>query len=464
MLQRMGGRSRELSVAASVEASVSSPLMTTHARRLLALLGVLLDGVARDDLSALVPGDFLAAASVLALLGLAFDEGRRLRMLSPVREHIAAMHPPDRADLARAVKHYTHLAATAGRQVGRSGGADATARLQPDTGNIAAMLKQAADDGRISHLADGICGMVRYWRYTGSAQPALVSLAMDVIRTHGQNEQRARAWLAFGDLALDRSDYDIAANRYEQALEWYQEDGNLVGQAGCFQSLGALARARSDHSAARSQYERALQLYQQVGEIFSEAECVQGLADIALDISDHRTARTQYKNALLLYQRVDQVDGQANCIKGMGDIALRRSEHVAARAQYESALMLCQEAKDVVGQAKCIQGLGDIELELSDYPRAQTQYESALELYQRAGAVRGEAGCILRLGDVALAQADHEAARVQYERALTLDQRTGNVGGEASGLQGLGDIALLRSDYDTAGLPCSCAALVRASW
>lgn len=450
MLERMGGRSRELSVPVSVEASINSPLMTSDGRRLSALLGVLLDGVARCDVGTLMPASGLAAASVLTLLGLAFDEGTRLRVLSPVREHIAATHLPDRADLTRAVEHYTHLAATAGDQVGRSGGGDATARLQPETGNIAAMLKQAADDGRIGQLVDGIRGMVRYWRYTGSAQLALVSFAMDVILARGQNKQRARAWLAFGDLALDRSDYDIATSRYEQALDWYREDGDLIGQACCFQSLGELARARSDHSTARSQYEQALQLYQQVGDVLSEAQCIRGLADIALDRSDHQAAGAQYRKALTLYQRVGQLDGEANCIKGIGDIALRRSDHVAARTQYESALALCQKAGDIVGEAKRIQGLGDIALERSDYQLARTKYESALASYQRAGAVRGEAGCILRLGDVALAQADHDAARLQYERALTLDQDTGNVVGEASGLQGLGDIALSESDYETA--------------
>ena len=63
MLQRMGGERRELSVAVSVEASVTAPLMTAEAEQLLGLLGVLPDGVAREDLTALLPGSGLAAAA-----------------------------------------------------------------------------------------------------------------------------------------------------------------------------------------------------------------------------------------------------------------------------------------------------------------------------------------------------------------------------------------------------------------
>ena len=106
MLARMGGARRELSVAVSVEASVTAPLMTTPATRLLSLLGVLPDGIAREDLAVLLPGAGLGAAAVLRQLGLAFGEGDRLRTLAPVREHIAAAHPPEPGELDQAVGHY----------------------------------------------------------------------------------------------------------------------------------------------------------------------------------------------------------------------------------------------------------------------------------------------------------------------------------------------------------------------
>ena len=165
MLARMGGARRELSVAVSVEASVTAPLMTAPARRLLSLLGVLPDGVAREDLTALLPEAGLAAAAVLRQLGLAFGEGDRLRTLAPVREHIAAAHPPEPADLDRAVGHYAQLAATTGSQVGGRDGARAVARLQAETGNIAAMLERAAADGRIDELA----GSCTAWPSTGGS-------------------------------------------------------------------------------------------------------------------------------------------------------------------------------------------------------------------------------------------------------------------------------------------------------
>ena len=171
MLARMGGATRELSVAVSVETSISSPLMTAPGRRLLGLLGALPDGIARDDLTELLPDDGLAAAAVLRQLGLAFGESDRLRTLAPVREHVAATYPPKAVDLDQAISHYVQLASTTGKHVGRSEGAQAAVRLQADTGNIATMLERAAADGRIDEVADALDGLVQYWSTPALSSP-----------------------------------------------------------------------------------------------------------------------------------------------------------------------------------------------------------------------------------------------------------------------------------------------------
>ena len=93
MLQRLGGASRELSVAVSIEASIAMPLMTGPAWRLLSLLGVLPDGIAREDLTELLPDSPLAATAVLRQLGLVFDE---VGLLEPWPRSANTSPPPTR--------------------------------------------------------------------------------------------------------------------------------------------------------------------------------------------------------------------------------------------------------------------------------------------------------------------------------------------------------------------------------
>jgi tetratricopeptide (TPR) repeat protein len=450
MLARLGGARRELSVAVSVEASVTAPLMTAPAARLLSLLGVLPDGIARDDLAALLPRVGLGAAAVLRQHGLAFDEGDRLRTLAPVREHVAATHPPDPGDLDRTISHYARLAAVTGGQVGGSGGAQAAARLRAETGNIAAMLERAAADGRIDELADGMYGLVEYWRFAAFAQPALVNTAEHAIEVHGTTVQQAQMWGALGDLAYAMADLDGARARFERALPLYQQVGDAAGQANCIKGLGDLARARSDYDSARACYERALPLYQQAGDVYGEASCIRRLGDIAQYRFDLDGARACYERALPLYQQAGGVVGEASCIRGLGYIARARSDLDDARASYERALALYQQAGDVVGQASCINGLGDVALDRSDHDDARARYEQALTLCQQAGRVRGQADCIKGLGDLAKARSDLDDAQAGYERALALYQQAGELRGQAECIKGLGDVALDRTDHDDA--------------
>jgi hypothetical protein len=104
------------------------------------LLGVLPDGVAQQDLRALLPGVGPGAARVLAQLELSYFEGGRLRMLAPVRDYVETVYPPAADDLARAMEHYRELAKTEGPKPGRPGGAEAVARLAPEVANLDAMI------------------------------------------------------------------------------------------------------------------------------------------------------------------------------------------------------------------------------------------------------------------------------------------------------------------------------------
>lgn len=450
MLERMGGARRELSVAVSAEISISSPRTSPSARRQLALLGVLPDGISHADLAVMLPDIGLAAAAELRQLALAFDDGERLRVLAPIREYVAANHEPDGADLTMAIGHYAQLAARIGRKVGRADGADAIAMLQAENGNITAMLELAAAQRRTDDLATAIRGLVEFWKLTGQDQPDLASIARDVISATGTPQQRADICYAVASLAMERSDPDTVRARYETALALYQQAGDVLGQAKCIRGLGDIALQRSDHEAARVSYERAIDLYRQAGSTVGEVNCIKSLGDIALARSDLRTASTRYEEAIERYRQVGDVLGEANSVRSLGDIALRRSDLTTAATRYEAALALHRQAGDLLGQANCVRNLGDIALRWSDLLAATTRYETALALHQRIRDVLGEANCYLSLAHVALARPDLGAALALCERALPLYSQSGSVIGQANCARTLGDIALRDSDGDAA--------------
>jgi hypothetical protein len=110
MLKRGKGDQRLLNFAVSLELSITSPRMTDSARRLLTMLGLLPNGIARGDLNTLLPDCGHAAGATLRQVALAFDETGRLRCLAPIREHVSAFHPPSADDfIILATYHHEQL-------------------------------------------------------------------------------------------------------------------------------------------------------------------------------------------------------------------------------------------------------------------------------------------------------------------------------------------------------------------
>ncbi len=446
VLRRAGGRTREVSLDASVELSLQSPRMTQCGERLASLLAQLPGGIAPEDLGALLGGEGATAAAELRRTGLAAPDVARLRLLAPIREVLRRLRPPQPEDHLRLVAHFLELARL-GKRVGAEGGAGVARRLETELGNLEAILASALEAPDPEPAIAAALDLGRFQRFTGLGGSALLDQAASAA---GSVLLQAQCLRARADLALARSDHDGARSRYEEALPLFRRVGDVLGEANCIQSLGDIAQRRSDHDGARSRYEEALPLYRRVGSVLGEANCIQSLGDIALRRSDHDGAQSRYEEALPLYRRVGDVLGEANCIQRLGDIALRRSDHDGAQSRYEEALPLYRRVGDVLGEANCIKSLGDIAQRRSDHDGARSRYEEALPLFRRVGDVLGEANCIQSLGDIALRRSDHDGARSRYEEALPLYRRVGSVLGEANCIQSLGDIALERSDHDGA--------------
>ncbi|HET8797312.1 MAG TPA: tetratricopeptide repeat protein, partial [Thermoanaerobaculia bacterium] len=405
-------------IAISYELSIEA--LTPEARRLLFVLAMLPDGAAHIDLPSLFP-DPDRATDELRRRALIEDEATRVRMLAPLREHVAAAHTPEPEDEQRAFRHYLSLANKDGRKVGREGGAEATIRLAPEVGNVETALERSAIDA--GELLDAVYGWRELVRFSGLGSAAPFEQVRARAATAGATAIEARCLQSLGFIAQSRSDYETARTWYEAAIPLFQATDNALGEANCILFFGDIALRRSDHDTARARYEEALPLFRKVGSLLGEANCIRSLGGIALIRSDHDTASARYEEALPLYRKVGDLLGEANCIRRLGDIALERSDHDTARARYEEALSLYRKVGSLLGEANCIWRVGGIALIRSDHDTARARYEEALPLYRKVGDLLGEANCIRSLGDIAIAVDDGAEAEARYREALALYER-----------------------------------------
>ncbi|AKT44056.1 tetratricopeptide repeat protein [Chondromyces crocatus] len=482
MLERGPGPHRSAtSWSVSLELSLQAPGMTDEARRLAALLGVLPDGVAQQDLRSLMQDAGPTAARVLAQHALAYFEKGRLRMLAPVREYVELVCPPAEQDLGLAMAFYGELVREQGPLVGRVQGARASARLGADLTNLQILIGKGLNGENPAAWLDAAIALSNFGRFTGLSKLALLEQTLALAESTGDERRAARcAWHLgefaevrsaheeakaryeqarlmyqrvddlpgvarclhhLGNLASSRLAYDEAGAKFEQARLMFEHAGDTLGEANCLHSLGNLASRRSAYDEAEAKFAQARLMFERAGDLHGEARCLDSLGNLASRRSEYGEARAKCEQARLIFQRVGDVLNEAYCVHSLGDLASKRLEYDEARAMYEQARLVFQRAEDNWGEANCNRSLGELALSCSEYDEARAKYEQARSMYQRAGDTWGEAHCKRNLGDLALRRLDYEEARAQYEQARSMYQRVADILGEASCNRGLGDIA-----------------------
>ncbi|KAJ7189313.1 hypothetical protein GGX14DRAFT_298264, partial [Mycena pura] len=107
-----GGYDKTSNISASIEISLSSPRIASSPKSaiLLSLLSILPDGLSDNQLAQInVPiSDIMACKSVLLATSLAYlDNAKRLKSLSPIREHMQLFHKPT-TEIIRPIRAHLH--------------------------------------------------------------------------------------------------------------------------------------------------------------------------------------------------------------------------------------------------------------------------------------------------------------------------------------------------------------------
>jgi serine/threonine protein kinase/tetratricopeptide (TPR) repeat protein len=445
LLRRAGAKERQQSLEVSLELSIDSPRMTEESRRLLSILSLLPEGLAREDLAALLPGHGIEAASALRKVGLAFDQGSRLRMLAPVREYVRLSHPPEVKDFDWVIDHYLELARL-GETIGGEGGAEAARRLRPETGNLESMILLGLERSDPVPAVRSALGYAEVVRFTGLGGLLVLESARRSAQTAQEEHLEADCLRSQGDIDLYRAQYDQARRSYELALALYRKTTALRGQGCCIARLADIHLHRAEFEPASRLYEEARTAFNEIGDTQWEAHCLLGLGGNAVNHSDYKTGRLRLQQARSLFQQISDIRGVANCLQFLGQISHELLDFETAQSEFEAALQLFRQTGSLLGEANCLRKLGIISLDRGDPATAYVQFGKALTLSRRVGSLLGEANCLLSRGEAAHELTKLDEAEENVALAGRRFQQIGQTAGQANCATTLGDISLTRGE------------------
>ena len=405
----------------SLALSLASAPMTPAARTLYALMGRLPAGIADEATNALLPGDGPAALATLGDLGLAFDDGGRMRMLAPIRAHAEQQHiSHDLIELL--IAYWIRLASKYGSQVGISNNANAITLLAVEWANLQVALRLGFAGKSISAI-DAASALGAFIAITGIGEAKILSEARAVAIAIDDQNRIANIDERLSDIAIIRSDAKLAEIYLNEAYEIYLDSGNPHGQANCLARLGEIARRQSDYSMAARFCRKARKLFQLCDDDMGVANCTVNLGEIALARKRLLSAQWHFNNAFTIYSSIKHEIGQAQCWFALGEVAFWETDYAKARESFQIAGNLFRKLGSTLGLANSLRGLADIALRNSNHVLAGEQYGTALPLYRQVGDVLGVANCLKGIGDVRLVKGELGLARSDFLDALGLYRR-----------------------------------------
>jgi tetratricopeptide (TPR) repeat protein len=395
----VGAADPRLSVPASVELSWKGAFMGVDAQRVGALLALAPAGLSLVDLDRAVPDDAARGAARLRQQALASGDGERLRMLAPIREHIAAHHPPRDDDRDRLLDLWERRAVTDGMAVGTAGGGAAAQRLDVEAANIEVGIAELVALGRVEAAGRAAVGLATYYAFSGAPVGRGLQLVMDAAHSPDNASTLATTSRHAALLAMYRSELDTARVLLEQSLTLSRRLGDVQAEAQSLKNLGELQMFNDDAVAAREFFKEALQIYQNIEHELGVGDCYLRLGELEVRTS-HVGARRLFGQATHIYEAIGHRRGVANCLIDVGELDFQESMRESARALFKQALPICQDVGYPQGEANCYLMLGRLDLGKNLFSAAQANLTRALSLFEHLGDGRGRDGCYETLGEL----------------------------------------------------------------
>jgi tetratricopeptide (TPR) repeat protein len=268
--------------------------------------------------------------------------------------------------------------------------------------------------------------------------------------------------------------YQQAIVAWEKALQLYQQDGDLEGQALILAGLGRIYSDLGDKQTALDYLNQSLPLWRQVGDKKREGIVLALIRDIGQNNSTDPNAQAERllqqglelfrqgtaeslkqaiavsEKALKLYQEAGNLERQALSLPLLGRIYSDLGDKQTALDYYNQSLPLSRQVGNKALEATTLNNIGLVYSALGDKQTALEFYNQSLPLSRQVGNKAGEALTLNNIGLVYDALGDKQQALDFYNQSLPLSRQVGNKAGEAATLTNIGRVYSDLGDRQTA--------------
>ncbi|KAE9384994.1 TPR-like protein [Gymnopus androsaceus JB14] len=415
--------------------------------------------------------------------GLIYEEGKSLKMLSPIREYIQVKKPATQAHLDQISNFYVQLLHDL-----PDSGMEAQDLLEGHTANISTIFAEIAPqqahleaiysfaeftkfypqtllvlDKALSHNWDGgqqehieiKFKKVHIMYLTGFYREA-ISEILEIEKINMQtvpNDQKvqiktlAKCQQELGQIYYMQAQYFQGIEKLTNAQTEFENIGDRLGAAQCLKSLGNIDYMQNEYLQAIEKLTNAQTEFENIGDRLGAAQCLKSLGSIHRMQDEYPQAIEKFTNAQTEFEKIGNRSGVAQCLWSLGNILMVQNEYPQAIEKLTNAQTEFQKLGDRSWAAWCLQSLGDVHHMQSEYPQAIEKLTNAQTEFENIGNRLGAAQCLQSLGNIHRMQAEYAQAIEKLTNTQTEFEKIGNRLGAARCLRSLGDIHHMKSEY-----------------
>lgn len=153
---------------------------------------------------------------------------------------------------------------------------------------------------------------------------------------------------------FQQKDYEAAARLFQQALEAYEADGDVVMVAEMQTNIGLVHRSLGENQQALDAMQNALRSFQDRGDARRSAMVLGNMGGVYAALGDREQAYNCYRQAADIFQEIGEKKLYGETLIAMGDLQVRDGKVMAGAATYEVGL---ENVDDLSASQKIIKGL-----------------------------------------------------------------------------------------------------------
>jgi len=221
--------------------------------------------------------------------------------------------------------------------------------------------------------------------------------------------------------------FDLALERYREALARYERLGDLRGKGDTLRGMASIYVLRGDLDGAMRLYQEALEIDERLGDLRGKAATLHEMASILRLRGDLDGAMRLYQEALELFECLGDLQGKGATLHQMAYILRLRGDLDGALRLYQQSLEIDERLGDPQGKSATLAMMAYILRLRGDLDGALRLYQEALELFERLGDLLWKGATLREMASILGLRGDLDGALRLYQEALEIFERLGDL-------------------------------------